>query len=125
MEFKSQEHFTDTINSLISKGKEQGFSTNGISDNWHTFEELYDHRMMLFTVILNNNKDIAWKSKFHFDGTMFEDFFVCGIDTPDGQFTYHYHLKHWEMFKVPELDRAPEWDGHKPEDITRLLSLEN
>ena len=24
---------------------------------------------------------------------------------------------------VEELEFAPEWDGHKPKDITRLLSL--
>lgn len=25
--------------------------------------------------------------------------------------------------KVKELELAPKWDGHKPEDITRLLTL--
>lgn len=27
------------------------------------------------------------------------------------------------MFNVKELEYAPEWDGHKPSDITRLLTL--
>ena len=27
------------------------------------------------------------------------------------------------MFDVEELDRAPKYDGHTPDDVTRLLSL--
>ena len=27
-------------------------------------------------------------------------------------------------FVFTELDKAPEYDGHKPEDVTILLSLE-
>ena len=40
-----------------------------------------------------------------------------------GDFTYHYELKNWDMFKVKELETAPKWDGHQPEDIVRLLSI--
>ena len=50
--------------------------------------------------------------------------FKVGIDTPDGQYSYHYHKKYWNKFNyVNELDFAPELDGHKPEDVDRLLSL--
>ena len=50
--------------------------------------------------------------------------FKVGIDTPEGQYSYHYHKKYWDKFKcVNELEFAPEWDGHKPEDVDRLLSL--
>ena len=124
MRFKTQEDFTEKVNKLILQGKEQGFSTKSISDKWHTFEELYYHRMILFSIILNQNKTISWKAKQHHDGTMFdEESFICGIETPEGQYTYHYNLEHWGMFNVKELDFAPEYDGHKPSDITRLLSL--
>ena len=37
---------------------------------------------------------------------MYDNYFIVGIDTPNGQFTYHYHLKHWNMFDVKELDHA-------------------
>ena len=119
-----QRNFTDTINNLILYAKSQGVSTNDISDKWHTFGELYYHRMILTLALMRQNKDKAWKSKQHHDGTMFEDSFICGIDTPKGQYSYHYDLEHWELFNVKELDKAPEYDGHKPEDVTRLLSLE-
>lgn len=94
-----------------------------ISDGYHTFNELYNHRMMLFAVICNTYKDKAWKSWKHHDGTMYANYFIVGVTTKEGDYTYHYHRSHWDMFQVKELDFAPEWDGHKPEDITRLLSL--
>lgn len=94
-----------------------------ISDGYHTFDELYYHRMMLFSVICNTYKDKAWKSWKHDDGTMYDDYFIVGIDTEEGQYTYHYHKDNWDMFEVKELEYAPVWDGHKPKDITRLLTL--
>lgn len=97
--------------------------TSKVSDGYHTFDELYDHRMILFSVICNSNKKIAWKSKIHADGTMFNNYFIVGINTKEGQFTYHYQLNHWNKFNVKELEKAPEYDGHLPKDIVRLLSL--
>lgn len=94
-----------------------------ISDGYHTFNELYFHRMILFSVICNQNKDKAWKSRKHADGTMYDDYFVVGITTPEGDYTYHYHKDYWDYFDVKVLEHAPKWDGHKPEDVTRLLSL--
>jgi len=94
-----------------------------ISDGYHTFEELYHHRAILFSVICNTYKEKAWKSWKHADGTMYDDYFIVGVDTPEGSYTYHYHKDYWNIFKVKILENAPEWDGHKPSDITRLFSL--
>ena len=96
-----------------------------ISDGYHTFNELYDHRAKLFSVICNMNPLIAWKSKKHSDGSMYDGMFIVGINTPEGPATYHYYIdKYWDLFKVKELDYAPEWDGHTSEDaINRILSL--
>lgn len=93
------------------------------SDGYHTFDELYHHRMILFSIICNQNKENAWKSLKHHDGTMYDDYFIVGITTTEGDYTYHYHIDNWHYFDVKELPLAPEWDGHKPDDITRLLSL--
>jgi hypothetical protein len=94
-----------------------------LSDGYHSYNELYKHRMVLFSVICNQNQEVAWKSLLHHDGTMFDGYFIVGINTPQGQFTYHYQLKDWELFKVKELEKAPEYDGHTPDDIDRLYSL--
>lgn len=93
------------------------------SDGSHTFDELYYHRMVMFAVICNLHKDKAWKSLQHDDGSMFDDYFIVGIETPQGQFTYHYHISHWDDFEVTMLDKAPKWDGHTSENVTRLNSL--
>ena len=95
----------------------------GTSDGYHTFDELYEHRMYLFAVICNQNFNKAWKSLKHHDGTMYDEYFIVGVTTDEGDYTYHYHIDNWEYFKVKEIEFAPEWDGHVPSDITRLLSL--
>lgn len=92
------------------------------SDGYHTFNELYHHRAILFAVICNQNRKIAWKSKNHYDGTMFANMFIVGIDTPYGQATYHYDVKpYWDMFHVKQLDYAPKWDGHTAEQAINRL----
>lgn len=99
--------------------------TGDTSDGYHTFNELYHHRAMLFSVIVKAFPDKAWKSKQHNDGTMYDGMFIVGIDTPEGQATYHYDIEpYWDMFKCRELSRAPEWDGHTPaQAIERIRSL--
>ena len=99
--------------------------TGDTSDGYHTFNELYHHRAVLFSVIVRDHPEIAWKSKVHHDGTMFDGMFIVGIETPDGQATYHYDIDpYWEMFDCKELERAPEWDGHTPDEaIERIATL--
>lgn len=99
------------------------YSKGDISDGYHTFDELYHHRMILFATICNVYKEHSWKSWKHNDGTMYEDYFIVGVDTPQGQYSYHYHKDNWDYFKVIERPNAPKWDGHQPKDIKRLLSL--
>lgn len=114
-----EKSFIEIINKMIGRLED----TNPISDGSHTFEELYYHRMILFSVICNSNKELAWKSKLHDDGSMFDNYFIVGIETPQGNYTYHYEIKYWDNFKVKELEFAPTWDGHTAKDINRLESL--
>lgn len=95
------------------------------SDGYHTFNELYDHRAKLFSVVVAAFSNIAWKSKRHSDGSMYEGMFIVGIDTPHGQATYHYEIEpYWELFRCSELPKAPEFDGHTPtQAIDRIASL--
>lgn len=121
---KHEDILTKVINKMIVDAKEEGWSSKGISDKWHTFDELYYHRMILFLSLQLAHKDKSWRAKQHHDGTMFDDSFIVGIDTPRGQYSYHYDLKFWRLFDgIKEIEKAPEYDGHKPKDIDRLLSL--
>lgn len=96
--------------------------TGDTSDGYHTFNELYHHRAILFSVICNERPEVSWKSKRHHDGTMYDGMFIVGIDTPEGQATYHYDIDpYWDMFRVKELELAPEWDGHTPGEAIRRI----
>ena len=109
----------------------EGFGIDDIgdfSDGYHTFNQLYHQRAVLFATIVNQNPDKSWKSLKHEDGKYCFDsdgkWFIVGINAPEGPYTYHYETeKYWDMFKCEELDVAQHYDGHTEEDVTRLLSL--
>lgn len=90
--------------------------TGETSDGYHTFNELYHHRAVLFSVICRCFPERSWKSRRHQGGTMYPGMFIVGIGTDNGQATYHYDIEpYWNMFPVRELEQAPEWDGHTPQ----------
>lgn len=110
-----------------------------VSDGYHTFGELYRHRHALFCALIKAYDSLitpigptavrAWKSKKHYDGTMYEGHFIAGltkgtIDQGDIHLSYHIPLKMWDRFRCIELERAPFYDGYTSDDvIERLLSL--
>ena len=125
---KSSEYATRGNHShWAAQWKADDMNTNEVSDGYHTFGELYDHRRALTAALMAERADISWKSKAHHpdDDPMFEGgYFIVGIDTPAGTITYHYKLTHWDDFAaVPEVEHAPKWDGATPADtVTRLLN---
>lgn len=124
----AQTFLVDDINGMISKAKDSysDLSVGEVSDGYHTFNELYHHRTILFATIVNGrhgNND-CWKSRKHHDGTMYDGMFIVGINTPAGQATYHCDNEYWELFHCIELPSAPEYDGHTPADaIERIKSI--
>ena len=92
-----------------------------LKDEHHTIDELYSHRHALYLFLLCVIG--GWKSKLHEDGTMFDGWFISGIDLEDGPISYHLPIELWSKAKAQELDKAPPWDGYTPEDvIERLLN---
>lgn len=96
-----------------------------ISDGYHTFDSLYFQRLILFATLVNLFPELSWKSELHEDGfpCFGGGWFVVGIHTPQGEYTYHYELEHWDLFRCQHVPKAPLWDGHTDEDVERLLSL--
>lgn len=119
----------ESISKIISRAKDAGYEVGEVSDGYHTFNELYHHRTILFATLVNNPilRELAWKSKQHNDPNepMYDGMFIVGIETPQGQATYHYDVDpYWDMFQCKELERAPEFDGHTPaQAIERIKSL--
>jgi hypothetical protein len=136
LNYQGYDSMEELINAAI---KHENVDTNLISDGYHTFGELYDHRISLFITLcrvvtaaktqllfteLNTHK--VWKSLRHSDGELAYGgrWFVLGLGTNKGsQVTYHIPLSRWEECRfIPELERAPEWDGHTPADVLERLN---
>lgn len=118
--------FSDSLDDSIQKIFVR--DAGSVSDGYHTFDQLYHQRAILFAALVNLNKDISWKSLKHEDGEYcFDkngDWFIVGIDTPEGSYTYHYETdKYWDIFNCKVLPVGKHWDGHTEKDVTRLLSL--
>jgi hypothetical protein len=95
-----------------------------VSDGFHTFGELYDHRIALFMVVLTLLPENAFRAKRHSDGTSFEGWFVAGLSTDFGQITYHLPISKWELLNksdIKTMDKAPEFDGHSSDDVVVRL----
>lgn len=99
-----------------------------ISDGYHTFDELYEHRIVLFIAlckeISRKTRFSVWCSSTHSDGTIYDDWFVLGINKERGQqITYHIPVKFWsEVCEFADvLKEAPEFDGHTPSEVLERL----
>lgn len=98
--------------------------TGNTSDGYHTFNELYDHRRALFTIIVTIYCQYAWKSRLHHDGTSYEGWFIVGMDLPFGlgQISYHCQNEKWSTFEIiTTKEKAPMWDGHSSQQVVERL----
>lgn len=98
-------------------------------DAYHTMDELYEQRMLwnalAVFVIDEEHPGLVSKSWRHHDGTPpfgktepGDRWFILTVCLPDsGQVTQHYPEKDWDLFCCPEVDTAPRWDGHTPEQV--------
>ena len=100
-----------------------------ISDGYHTFNELYEYRKLYNAALFNewskNGLYDVHKSKLHSDGTIpFGDsnLFIVMAELPTGQISNHYEIKDWDLFHIPEKEKANKYDGHSPNDVTYRLN---
>lgn len=100
-----------------------------VSDGYHTFDELYDHRIELFIALCKELDDTGkcpvWRSRLHHDGTGYGGWFIMGIEREKGkQISYHLPLSYWDATSFCRTeDRAPEWDGHTSADVLKRLRV--
>ena len=109
------------INWLIKALK---VDTNEISDGYHTFGELYEHRIELWIAFCKRNHDNSWRSKRHSDGSEMPGWFVLGYGVQEGkQMTYHLPMKYWKRLDgvIKRYSKAPKWDGHTAADVIERL----
>ena len=130
------------INELIKSG----CITEQISDGFHTFGILYDIRLAYNVALFNEwgkqkksnpypltilpfadgiPKYCVHKSWKHHDGELCfggKGWFIVVAMLPSGQISNHYEAKYWDLFKIPETEKALyEFDGHTTEDVIERL----
>lgn len=121
-----------------------------LSDGYHSFKELYEFRKVynaalfnewslgymkyqegleqgwsyMFSVPLKYNVHKSWR---HYDGELCfgGGWFIVVAVLPSGQISNHYKAEDWDLFKIPETEKALfPFDGHSGQDvINRLKSL--
>lgn len=125
-----------------------------ISDGYHTIDELYFFRKVYNALLFNEwarqitretafskdargrtmqivvgeaNKYDVHKSLRHNDGELCfgGGWFVVVAILPSGQITNHYPISDWNLFKIPEVEKAKyEFDGHTSQDVVeRMLNI--
>lgn len=100
-----------------------------ISDGYHTFDELYEHRIILYIALCRwlynalGKRSEVWRSSIHSDGSNYDGWFLLGINKEKGkQITYHIPNEKWiETDFATVLEKAPEFDGHNSQDVLKRL----
>lgn len=98
------------------------------SDGYHTFNELYDYRKAynaaFFNELAKQGLYDVHKSRFHSDGEIpfgNDNWFIVMAELPTGQISNHYEMKDWNLFDIPEKEKANVYDGHSPQDVYERL----
>lgn len=99
----------------IASSNEKKKVTGETSDGYHTFNELYDHRCLLWINFCLNNPDKCYLVENHFEG-----WFLLGKETSQGQISYHCPNKFLNLCSTIER-RHPEFDGHTSKDVIKRL----
>lgn len=91
------------------------------SDGHHTHNELYTARLMLTAHAMLGWQAAGYqvcRSRLHHDGEVpfGGGWFIVHAELRAGPITFHYQDEHWQLFTgIPEVTRAPLWDGHTSE----------
>jgi hypothetical protein len=127
-----------------------------ISDGYHSFNELYEFRKIYNALLFNEwakqvteikewakdekgrlyAKVISTKYKYDVHKSIYHNngelcfgggWFVVVAVLPSGQITNHYKMEDWDLFKIPEVEKAKYvFDGHTSKDVLeRMLNLIN
>jgi len=95
-----------------------------VSDGYHTFDELYTHRHILFLNLVRLHNDWAFKTRKNNTGEEWKGWFILGLNTPYGQISYHLPNYLWDLARVEEIEQNNDYDGHSSSDVVdRLISL--
>jgi hypothetical protein len=111
----------------LAEAREESQDRSQLSDGYHTFAELYEHRHALMLALMRSEPDLCWFSRYHADGGLpfgSPDWFIAGAELTTGPITYHLPARLWETAQktgASELSVGMAWDGHTPADVVERL----
>jgi hypothetical protein len=128
------DYVVQELTKLLETEQNQMQITENTSDGYHTFKTLYEIRKAYNVALFNEwgkyNIPLynVHKSRKHYDGEYpfgKDNWFIVCAELPNGQISNHYTMDDWDLFKIPETEKALfPFDGHTTEDvIDRLLKI--
>ncbi|MGI9278725.1 MAG: hypothetical protein ACR2PX_03735 [Endozoicomonas sp.] len=101
-----------------------------VSDGYHTFEELYEHRCLLWINLLNlihqseHSTETVYKTRKDDRDNEMEGWFIAALEIPgDMQLTYHLPEELWPLLNIPEMEKNLYYDGHTSKDVADRLTM--
>ena len=144
--FKKQENYVIEYSSIKKDqlvSEDEVVDIGELSDGHHTFNELYNFRKVYNAALFNewankndghiNYEKEGWKNppKYnvhkswkHNDGELCfgGGWFIVSAMLPTGLISNHYKAEDWDLFRVPEVEKALyEFDGHTSQDVLNRL----
>ena len=128
--------YISELEKLVESSQTETEINENTSDGYHTFKELYEFRKAYNVALFNQWGSIlvdftlkydVHKSWKHHDGELCfgGGWFIVVAVLPSGQISNHYPASDWDLFKIPEVEKAKyPFDGHTGQDvIDRLLNI--
>lgn len=87
-----------------------------VSDGYHTFTDLYNHRIGLFLLVISLLKKSNEEIKIWYTDSEEVNWYIVGIDFENGKKTISYHIpnsakEYLDKMNVEYLDKLPPFDG--------------
>lgn len=66
---------------------------------------------LAFIAVCNTFKEFAWKAQHYSNGKKCFGgrYFIAGITTKEGSYTYMFPMKYWDSFKCHEVECTPDF----------------
>lgn len=143
--FKKQENYVIEYSSIKKDqlvSEDEVVDIGELSDGYHTYKELYEFRKVYNAALFNEwaenletssdfgqalfnvPKYNVHKSWRHSDGELCfgGGWFIVSAMLPTGLISNHYKAEDWDLFKIPEVDKALfEFDGHTGNDVLERI----
>jgi hypothetical protein len=91
-----------------------------ISDGYHTFAELYNHRVLLYIALIKMTQFPCYYKPDHYPG-----WDAVYLELPTGQISYHIPFQYRDALigRAKEVGEEYEWDGHDSDVVRSRLNL--